>query len=316
MEYPKVSIIIVNWNCKHFLKDCLDSVFGQTYPNYEVFLVDNGSTDGSVEFVKKRYLKTKLIKNNKNYGFAEGSNIGIGFALRDPKVKNIVTLNNDTKVDKNWLKELVNAQADIAQSKILTPNGQISSTGLLYSRNGLTFDRKSTHYDKEPFGATGVAVLFKREVLEDTKINGDFFDRDFFCYSEDVDISFRARLRGWEIKYVPTSIVYHTGSATAGKESKFSIYYGHRNNIWVLIKNMPLKLLVKYSWKIFLAQIGSILLHVARGNGTIIIKSKFDAIKQIPKMLKKRKVIQGKRTISIDKLDKLFVDKWVPERVL
>lgn len=316
MRYPKVSIIILNWNGKHLLKDCLDSVFNQTYPNYEVILVDNGSTDGSVELVKKEYSKAKLIKNDKNYGFAEGNNIGIRFALKGPEVENIVLLNNDTNVDKNWLKELVDAQADIAQSKILAPDGQISSTGLLYSKNGLAFDRKSSHYDEEPFGASGVAVSFKREVLEDTKLNEDFFDGDFFCYSEDADLSFRSRLRGWGVKYIPKSIVYHKGSATAGGESKFSIYCGHRNNVWVLIKNMPLKLLVKYFWKILLAQIVSVLLYVVRGNGTIIIKSKFDAIKQIPKMLKKRKLIQKNITISIEKLDKLLVDKWVPENFM
>jgi GT2 family glycosyltransferase len=313
MKHPKVSIIILNWNGKHLLKDCLDSVFNQTYPNYEVILVDNGSTDGSVELVKKEYPKAKLIKNDKNYGFAEGNNIGIRFALKDPEVENIVLLNNDTKADKNWLNELADAQADIAQSKILTPDGQISSTGLLYSRNGLAFDWKSSRHDEEPFGASGVAASFKREVLEDTKLNEDFFDGDFFCYSEDADLSFRSRLRGWVIKYVPKSVVYHKGSATAGGESKFSIYYGHRNNVWVLIKNMPLQLLIKYFWKIFLAQIGSVLFYVVRGNGTTIIKAKFDAIKQIPKMLEKRKLIQEKRTIPIEKLDKLLVDKWVPE---
>lgn len=310
MKYPKVSVIIINWNGKRFLKDCLDSVLNQTYPNYEIILVDNGSIDGSVEFVEKNYPEVKLIKNEKNLGFAEGNNVGIRKALKNPKIEYVALLNNDMRVDQKWLESLVDAQADIAQSQILTSDGKISATGILYSRNGLAFDRRSTHYDKEPFGASGGAVLYKGEVLEDVGVNTEFFDKDFFCYSEDVDFSFRARLRGWKVKYAPQSIVYHKGSMTAGRESKFGIYFNHRNNVWVIVKNMPTKLLFKYFWKILLAQAGFVFLHLLRGHG-IILKAKIDAIIQIPRMLKKREIIQKGRTISGKELDTRFVDKWV-----
>src|SRR3989344_3399710 len=103
----KASIIIVNWNGMKFLKNCLDSVYKQTYKNFQVYFVDNGSIDGSSEFVKKNYLKAKIIQLDKNYGFAKPNNIAIKESFKDKEVEYIVCLNNDTIVDKNWLKELV-----------------------------------------------------------------------------------------------------------------------------------------------------------------------------------------------------------------
>lgn len=150
---PRASIIIVNWNGKRFLKPCLDSVFNQSYASYDVFLVDNASTDGSTEFVKQNYKKEieskklKLIINDKNYGFSEGNNIGIRQALKGSDAKYIVTLNADTIVGKDWLEKLVTAVKDdpkigMCQSKILlVDRKKIDSTGLLFYRSATWWDR-------------------------------------------------------------------------------------------------------------------------------------------------------------------------------
>ena len=107
MNHPKVSVIIVNWNGKKYLEVCLSSVFNQTYPDYEVILVDNGSTDGSIEYIKNNFSKVKLIELNKNYGFAKANNIGIKEAFKNSDIKYVITLNNDTLTDINWLFFLV-----------------------------------------------------------------------------------------------------------------------------------------------------------------------------------------------------------------
>ena len=103
----KVAIIIVNWNGKKFLPTCLSSLRGQTYKLFKVIFVDNGSTDGSVEFVRKNFPEIMIIENKRNLGFAEGNNIGIRQAFKNKNIKYIVALNNDTKLDENWLKELI-----------------------------------------------------------------------------------------------------------------------------------------------------------------------------------------------------------------
>lgn len=152
MEYPKVTIVILNWNSKKYLSECLPSVFNQSYPNYEVILVDNGSTDGSVEFVRENYPQVKIIKLDKNYGTAKGNNIGIEEALKDENVRYIAVLDNDAKVDRNWLSELVKAAENDEEmrrkvgmwaSKILRMNNPkvIDTTGVILKWWGTTMNR-------------------------------------------------------------------------------------------------------------------------------------------------------------------------------
>src|SRR3989344_6053610 len=135
MKNKKVAIIIVNWNGKKFIKDCLNAVFKQTHKKFKVYLVDNGSTDGSSDFVNKIFPQTKIIQLDKNYGFAKGNNVGIKEAFKDKSIKYIVCLNNDTIVDKNWLKEMVktagsNNKIGAVGSVSLYPNKTIQNSGI------------------------------------------------------------------------------------------------------------------------------------------------------------------------------------------
>lgn len=230
MKYPKVSIVIVNWDGKRYLEICLPSVFNLNYPNYDVILVDNGSTDSSVEFVKRNYPKVKIIRLDKNYGFAKGNNIGIEEALKDTNVKYIALLNNDTRVDKNWLSELVKvAESDekvgMCAPKILRMDNPIiiDSTGAVF-KWGSICDRGRGKVDKGQYdkklsivGAGGGSGLFKREMLEEIGL----FDDDFFAYYEDSELIWRAYKEGWKARYVPTSIVYHKGGGTSKKNKEF-----------------------------------------------------------------------------------------------
>jgi hypothetical protein len=310
MKYPNVFIIIVNWNGKRLLKNCLDSVFKQTYPNYEVILVDNGSTDGSVKFVEEVYAPEikdgvlKIIVNDKNYGFAKGNNIGIVKALEDTKTKYVVTLNNDVIVRDDWLKRLIEkAQQgyDIVSSTIYFMNGRLNSVGAVLSINGLIYSRKPG--EKTVLGG-GASAAYSREVFE----NVGFFDEDFFCYNEETDLAIRAFLKNYRSGLAEKSIVWHHWGASSSED--FKVYHGHRNSVWCIVKNFPTQSLIKYSLFIMLAQLASIVLWIIRGKGKLIMKAKIDAIKGLKKMLKKRGKIQKEKSISSKEFNSLLINRW------
>ncbi len=308
----KVSVIIVNWNGKKFLKNCLSSVFKQTYKNFEVLMVDNASKNDSVEFVKKNFPNVKVIQNNKNYGFAEGNNIGI----RKAKGKYIVLLNNDTIVDRNWLEELVkiadsNKRIGMIAPKTLYMNGKIDTLGLMILKSGLAWDIKDKKDLKWLFCPSGVSALYKKEMLEDIKLDGEYFDKDFFCYSEDLDLGFRARLNGWKCASAPKSVVHHIHGGSTGGISDFAVYYGHRNNIWTILKNYPIRLLLRHLFWIVSAQLILVLVYFIKGKPLLILKSKFSAIAGLPKMLKTRKVIQKNKIATNDEIKNLIYKKFI-----
>src|SRR3989338_11483946 len=206
MKNKKVAIIIVNWNGKKFIKDCLNAVFKQTHKKFKVYLVDNGSTDGSSDFVNKIFPQTKIIQLDKNYGFAKGNNVGIKEAFKDKSIKYIVCLNNDTIVDKNWLKEMVKtAEKDkrigAVQSKIMLQDKETihSVGGTLnydFSSDSKGFGEKNGEYqEKEIELAIGCSVLIKTNVLKQIGL----FDEKFFSYQEDDDLSIRVKKIGYKI---------------------------------------------------------------------------------------------------------------------
>jgi len=305
---PYVSVIIVNWNGKHFLKSCLDSILHQSYKPYDVYLVDNASADGSIEFVEQNYTaeiksgKLKLVKNDKNYGFAEGNNFGIRKAFENPDVEYIATLNADAVAREDWLEKLVTiAEKDekvgMCQGKILLMDRKkIDSTGLLFYRSATWWDRGDGETDsgqhdlrREIFGVSAAAALYRREMLEDAATDGEFFDSDFFGYVEDIDLSVRGKLRGWRSVYEPSSIVYHHRGGTTGPKSKFLIYHTGRNDLLLIFKVMPSSFILKNLPLILLSQMGEVVVYSNRKNLPLILKSKLDAISMLKRMWPKRK---------------------------
>ena len=291
---PLVSVIIVNYNGKHYLKKCLSSLASQSYPAIEVILVDNGSCDGSVEYVKKEFTSVRIIESRKNLGFAKGNNLGI----KEAGGELIATLNNDTQVSSRWLEELVSAMAQdervgMCASKMLFMKnpGMINSTGICISRSGTCWDRGIFEPDtgqyesmEEVFGPCAGAALYRRRMLEEIGL----FDEDFHAYVEDTDLAFRGRLSGWKCLYVPKAVVYHVHSGTGGFETDYFIYYGNRNVLWVTIKNFPKLLFFSSLPWIIGRNIGVIPYYILKGHGGAVTRAKLDAIKGIPRMLVKR----------------------------
>jgi len=248
IDFPKVGIILLNWNGEEDTVNCLSSLKYIDYPNYEIVLVDNGSQDGSPDRIKAKFPEITLIKNKENLGFAEGNNVGIRRLLQD-KTDYFLLLNNDTVVDKNFLREMVSAfdrdpKIGMAGPKIyyMHDRDRIWYAGGDFRKiSGRTYHIGQMQKDKGQFDEfkevgfiTGCALLVKREVVD--KIG--LLDKDYFNNYEDVDWSARAKAAGYKLMYVPTSVIWHKFAASmGGRFSPFYIYYRIRNNLLYVKKN-------------------------------------------------------------------------------
>lgn len=293
---PKVSFIIVNYNGKKYLEECLNSIISQTYKNYEIIVVDNGSSDGSVEFLDKQKYIDKLIKLKKNYGFAKANNIAISNAVGNY----IALINNDLVLEKNWLKECIitfekYSQKDIGivATKILQyfNRTNIDSAGVEYLPFGAIKDYKDLSKDeiivnkeKEVFGACAAAAVYKKDMLD--KIG--LFDEKFFAYFEDSDLNFRAQLMGYNCFYNPNAISYHIGSATGIKNSKFYVLNGRRNIEYMFFINMQGYLLYKYFFIHFLYEFINLIYFISIGRGSSFIKAKLQFLFNLKYIINRR----------------------------
>ena len=305
-----ISVIVLNYNGKGFLDGCLSSLASQTYSDFEVIVVDNGSRDGSPEYIEENYPWVRLAKNDENLGFAGGTNVGI----RAAKGKFIITLNNDSMADRRFIEELIKPMADpevgVCAAKMLFPDGRINSAGICISRSGAAWDRGMFEPDRgqyefveEVFGACAGAALYRREMLDEIGL----FDEDFFLYLEDVDLAFRARLAGWKCLYVPGARVIHHHGGTAGVGSDLAVYYGNRNIVWYPIKDFPFRLLITSLPFIVARNLAVIPYYALRGQGGVILKSKLDALKGVVKMMEKRKDVV--RRADYSQINR-FVEIW------
>ena len=243
-KYPKVSIITVNFNGKKHLKKFFDSVFKLNYPKnkLKVIFVDNVSTDNSVEIVRKNYPKVKIIRNDVN-NYCKANNLGI----KASETEFVALVNNDTKMDRNWLVELVKVisgdkKVACAGGEILTMDGKIQNAGhyelpnFYWGERGAGQERKKYKSIEEVVSLCGAAVLCRKDAL----VEAGLFDEDFIIYGEDVDMSLRLRQRKYKLLFVPASIIYHQFHGTSDQES--SRYYIERNRLLYLAKHYPHKL--------------------------------------------------------------------------
>jgi len=305
MDLPFVSIIIVNWNGKEFLKDCLTSIRKINYEKskYEVILVDNGSTDGSVEFVEKNFPWVKIVKLKKNYGFAKGNNIGAKVA----KGEYLVFLNNDTMVTKDWLINLVrpmekNEKIGSCTSKILfyTEKNKINAVGGKKSIFGINYsigENEDKNKFKKPFPVffpQGCSMIIRKDVFK--KIGK--FDEDFFCLEEDSDLGWRLWNNKYKVMAEPSSIVYHRASATYKKMKVYEswIFYLYpRNSLMSMFKNARMRDLV-WMLPLFFSTIGFELIFFSLVGKREIVKAIIKGVKDFfkkywKKTMKKRKKI-------------------------
>jgi GT2 family glycosyltransferase len=315
----KISVVVLNWNGKKHLEVCFEALRAQTFGEFNVFLVDNASTDGSVEFVREKFPEVNLIVLEENMGFAGGVNAGI----RGSDGDFIALLNNDTRVVPGWLEALYNGivkdeKIGFCASKMIfyyTPD-VINSAGDGYRVDGIPFSRgigeKDTgQYEKEEyvFGACAGAALYSRKMLEDIGL----FDEDYFESMEDVDLSFRAQLAGYRCLYVPEAVVCHVHMATVGQFRAEHFRNCQRNRVRTLIKNMPAGLLFRHSITIFLKHLiefagvfaGAEPFRIP-GMKEAYFQASREILKEFGRLLEKRGKIQSSRRVSDGYLESMM----------
>jgi hypothetical protein len=315
MKEPEVAVLVINYNGKHFLKACLESLEKQTYKNYQVYIVDNASADGSIEYVKQHFPWVKTIVFSENLGFAKAYNE----ATRMINADYAVFLNNDTKVDSDWLSELVKSALDdesvvAVGSKILfyARPDILQHAGAKITPTGGGMDIGQCESDDEKYnkrgfvGAVcGAAMLVRKD--EFLRLGG--FDDDFFAYFEDTDFCWRAWLHGYKVIYVPTSVVYHKfGGSWGPLESPRRIFLAQKNQAMSMIKNFELKNLVQ-GLILLLAYSGVkalvFLRHKSYRSVFAMISASHWVLQNLRKVVYKRFVVQNSRILS----DKSLKDK-------
>lgn len=309
-----VAVVIPNWNGREDLPACLDSLRAQTVP-VEIVVVENGSTDGSAEMLRVSYPDVTVLAQPVNLGFAGGVNVGLRYAMHRGH-DHIALLNNDAIAEPTWVQCLVAEMSrdegvGMVASKFLTIDGaRIDSTGECYSTWGLPFprgrgeERVDTYdADAEIFGASGGSTLYRAAMLRDIGL----FDEDFFAYFEDVDLSWRAHLRGWRVRLAPDAVAYHRIGATSGRLPGFTTYQTLKNLFWVVAKNVPRRYLPTVVPRLALAYSLTFWRAVLHGKGGIAMKGVAVAAAKLPKKLAQRRVIQRGRRIDDDAVRSLLV---------
>lgn len=300
-----VSIIIVTWNSAKYLPRCFDSLLHQTFTDYEVLVIENGSKDGGIENLCVTWPKISMHVERlpNNLGFAVANNIGARLA----RGKWIALLNADAFPEPDWLERLLDAaetfpNAFFASRQIQANNAKLlDGEGDAYHISGLAWRRnygfpvQENDEVEEIFSPCAAAALYPRQAF----LDAGGFDEDYFSYHEDVDLGFRLRLKGLRCFYVPQAVVHHVGSASTGKHSDFAIYYGHRNLVWTYLKNMPSPLFWIFLPLHLLANVITILRFLVSGQGMTILRAKIDAALELNSMLRKRRKIQRERKASI-----------------
>mgnify|MGYP001049125428 CR=1 FL=1 len=270
------SIVILNYNGIRFIERCLTSILETDYPNIEIILVDNGSTDGSLEIASRLFSKNqivRIIRNERNLGFAEGNNVGYASS----KGQVIVFLNIDTEVDRNWLRELMQVldmeeNIGVAQCKLISmrDRNKIDSVGYDFDYLGYVYPRSQMRrgdpFDQmeELFSADGAAMAVKRRILNESCLAGTPFDPDYFCYYEETDLCWRIRLLGYKVMFAPNSIVYHYRAYAWHRMPSVLAFHYAKNHLSTLIKNYGILDLVKCIPPLIALEVGRALLLLRR----------------------------------------------------
>ena len=324
----KLSVNLVTWNGERFLKECLKSLEAQTFKDFSLLVVDNGSTDGTVDFIKSNYPHVRVVKHDNNVGFAKAHNQAIHWTKSDY----VLCLNQDIILEPSCLEELVmfmdsHGEVGAGTPKLLRlqdgeKTNYIDSVGLQIFKNFHVIDIAQGelddgkyNIDEEVFGASGACPILRRSALEDVQFEKEFFDEDFFSYQEDIDLATRLRTRGWQIWRISRAIAYHARSAREAKKlslrqllknrrSKSSLtnFYSYRNHLYLLSKNF---VQWKFFPRVFWYELMKFFYIVAFE--TKNLSALRDVLKNFRKLATKRRRIIHTRKIAKEEMEKWFV---------
>lgn len=322
MNGPSVSLVVLSWNGMEHLDLCLSSLSRQTYTDCEIVLVDNGSTDGSREWVEARYPRVRIERTEQNLGVPGGVNYGLARA----RGRYVAILNNDIEAEPQWLAESVRAleqypEAGFTASRVrlFYQRDRLDTAGDLYFRAGYPAKRGWLRRDgpefDEPrwvFGACAVAALYRRELLDSV----GFMDEEFESALEDLDLSFRAQLQGYKCRYVPAAIIYHKLGATVGKglsNPRHQLRF-HRNIWLVRIKNLPTLFWIRYLPQMLVAELAVLYRASRSGRLKVLLQARREVLQQLGHTLAKRREIQARRTVSNRDLHAVIEHGWLAYR--
>jgi GT2 family glycosyltransferase len=293
---PLIEIIIPNWNGRDMLEHCLSSLRQQTFTDFRVIVVDNGSEDGSNSLVTEKFPEVKLIRLDRNTGFSAAVNTGI----KSSTAPWLLLLNNDMEVAGDCLENLRRAvekyrQFDFFALKMMSFHQRqyIDGAGDAVLRGGVgyrlgTMERDNEEYrkDRESFGACAGAALYSRRFFA----RAGLFDADFFAYLEDVDLNMRARRLGLRCMFIAGAIVYHIGSATSGsKINELTVRLSTRNNIHVIVKNYPLPTFLRFLPAIAIYQLAWLLFCVKKAMLLPYLAGLYQGLQGLPRYIGKRR---------------------------
>lgn len=343
-----VSIGIINWNSTKYLNICLESIFRQTYKNIEIIIVDNNSEDEFEEWVKEKNFDNsiKIIQNNRNLGFSKPQNQAIKASsgefylslnpdviLKENFIEEMVNILKkdekvgsasgkllripreiferiyvDDKIDENLFKRFIDLKNnELTFEHIIDSTGHIACKDRTFANRG---EEKPDYGDynetEEIFGVCAGCAFYRRNMLEDIKVIDEYFDKDFFAYLEDVDLDWRAQLRGWKCVYTPYAIAYHIRGGTTNTVSEFTKQLAFRNRYLMMLKNDTLAGILKDFYYLFFTEANT--LHRIFTEKPFLLKNVFEIIVLIPKILKKRRLIQKNKIVEIDEIEKWFVN--------
>ena len=327
MSPKKISINIVTYNALKYLPHCLDSIKKQSFSNYEVLILDNNSSDGSIKYIKDNYPEFKIIENKKNLGFAKAHNLGIKKSSGDY----VLCLNQDIILDNDFLTNV--DQFLDSHLRVASLSGklyywdfqnnkktqQIDSLGIKVHKNFKFSDLNQGEFDSddfcqeiEIFGPSGAAPVYRRSALEEIALDGEYFDEDFFMYKEDIDLAFRLHLAGWFSYFLPQAQAYHDRTLKSDQHliknrrqrSQISNYYSYRNHLFVLLKNLDVKIFLKYFFYISFfefVKLGYILIFEPKN-----VIAALDFLGKSAKVFSKRKLIQNSKKVGSS-----FTEHWI-----
>jgi GT2 family glycosyltransferase len=324
----RISVIVVNWNRRDLLRACLLSLDRQTFPEFEVIVVDNGSIDGSATMIQKEFPAVRLIRNSENRGFCAANNQGVAAAGGEL----IALINNDAEAEPFWLAALAQvfsgeSRIGMAASKILVYGdpARIDKAGhLIYpdgqNRGRGTGETDYGQYDRqqETLWPDGCAAMYRKEMLQ--QIGG--FDEDFFAYGDDAELGLRARIAGWRCIYVPTAVVRHRRASTLGLKSPLRLELIERNRILLAVKLFPVRLLLLnpfyYTARLFAGALASVqnqgetsAFPGFRGKLLVIgalVRGDIQALRLVPRMLRKRRALRHIRSLSSAEVRQLILN--------
>lgn len=305
----RVAVVIVDYHGQELLAACLAGLARQTRRPDRVILVDNGASERFPQWILDVYPEVRCLHPGANTGFARGNNLALA---ETGDCDWLALLNPDAFPDPDWLEQLLTAAGrhpeaaafgsrmyrDRARTHLDGSGDVMHISGLVWRRDHGAPAAGRRLRSGEVFSPCAAAALYRRDLFEG--LGG--FDDDFFCYTEDVDLGFRFRLAGYSCRYVPQAQVVHLGSALTGVKSDFSLYYGHRNLLWLFVKNMPLPLLVALAPLHLLMHLAVVLRYLARGQGGVLLRAKRDALAGLGRNWRKRGAIQRQRRVGVLRL--------------